>query len=88
MATYLAPGVFVEEKSSGNKQIEAMSTSIAAFIGVASMGPIGRATLITSAAEFARVFGGPMQPDATIPALLPHLAYAVQHFFAERGTTC
>ena len=88
MATYLAPGVFVEEKSSGNKPIEAVSTSIAAFIGVASMGPIGRATLITSAAEFARVFGGPMQPDATIPALLPHLAYAVQHFFAERGTTC
>src|SRR5439155_20680404 len=88
MATYLAPGVYVEIKPSGSKPIQAVSTSIAAFVGVASMGPIGRATLITSAADFVRVFGGPIQPDSSIPALLPHLAYAAEHLFAEGGTFC
>src|SRR5439155_12717684 len=88
MATYLAPGVYVEIKPSGSKPIEAVSTSIAAFVGVAGKGPIGRATLITSAAEFTRVFGEPIQPDPSIAALLPHLAYAVEHFFAQGGTTC
>ena len=34
MPTYLAPGVYVEEKSSGIKPIEGVSTSVAAFIGV------------------------------------------------------
>src|SRR6266571_141350 len=88
MATYLAPGVYVEVKPSGSKPIEAVSTSIAAFVGVARKGPIGRATLITSAAEFTRVFGEAIQPDASIAALLPHLAYAVEHFFGQGGTTC
>src|SRR5258708_39710754 len=87
MATYLAPGVFAEEKSSGNKPIEAVSTSVGAFVGVAKMGPIGRATLITSAAEFVRGFGGPIPPDATISALLPPLPYPVEHLFPVGGTT-
>ena len=33
MPNYLAPGVYVEEVSSGSKPIEGVGTSVAAFIG-------------------------------------------------------
>ena len=34
MPEYLAPGVFVEEIDTGNKPIEGVSTSVAAFVGL------------------------------------------------------
>ena len=40
MPTYLTPGVYVEEVPSANKPIEGVSTSIAAFVGLAPGGPI------------------------------------------------
>jgi hypothetical protein len=86
MATYLTPGVYVEEKKSAVQPIEGISTSIAAFIGVAVKGPVNKATLITSVAEFVRVFGGPM-PIIT-KEQEHYLYYAVRHFFAEGGTKC
>ena len=39
MPTYLSPGVYVEEVSSGTKPIEGVGTAIAAFIGMAPIGP-------------------------------------------------
>ena len=39
MPTYLSPGVYVEEVSSGNKPIEGVGTAIAAFVGMAPKGP-------------------------------------------------
>jgi len=38
-STYLTPGVYVEEVSSGSKPIEAVGTSIAAFVGLAPVKP-------------------------------------------------
>lgn len=86
MPTYLAPGVYVEEKPSGIKPIEGVSTSVAASIGVTEKGPVGKATLITSFAEFVKIFGGAIK---IIKGDKEHyLYYAVRQFFTERGTKC
>jgi Bacteriophage tail sheath protein len=58
MPEYLAPGVYVEETSFRAKTIEGVSTSTAGFVGAARYGPVnGVPELVTSAAEFERVFG-------------------------------
>lgn len=86
MPTYLAPGVYVEEKSSGIKPVEGVSTSTAAFVGVALKGPVAKATLVTNLAEFTRQFG---EGIPVVPGLQEHfLATAVQHFFAQGGSRC
>lgn len=86
MPSYLTPGVYVEEKKSGIQPIEGVSTSVAAFVGVTQKGPVAKATLITSLAEFVMVFGGPI---AVIAGTQEHyLYYSVRHFFLEGGTKC
>ena len=59
MPEYLAPGVFVEEVSSGIRPITGVATSTTAFVGMTERGPLGTPVPITSVAEFERVFGGP-----------------------------
>ena len=86
MPTYLTPGVYVEEISSGNKPIEGVSTSVAAFVGVTEKGPVAEPVYITDFAEFVRVFGGPIQ---VVPGSQEHyLYYSVRQFFTEGGTKC
>src|SRR6266536_3778479 len=85
MPTYLAPGVFIEERSSGIKPIEGVSTSVAAFIGVTARGPVARAVLVTSAAEFLKIFGDPIPVTSSARH---YLGYAVLNFFAMGGTKC
>ena len=86
MPTYLAPGVYIEERSSGVRPIEGVSTSIAAFLGVAEKGAIGEATLVTNFADFVKRFGGPIK---VVPGDQEHyLYYAARHFFAKGGTKC
>ena len=51
MPEYLAPGVYVEEVSSGYKPIEGVSTSTAGFIGAAERGPL-EPQFITSWMDF------------------------------------
>jgi len=86
MPTYLTPGVYMEEKSSGAKPIEGVSTSVAAFIGVAEKGPVGKAVFISNFAEFVKIFGGLIK---IIKDSQEHyLYYAVRHFFTEGGTKC
>jgi hypothetical protein len=55
---YLAPGVYVEEVSSGNKPIEGASTSTAGMVGVTQRGPVNEPILVTSSGDFNRLFGG------------------------------
>jgi phage tail sheath protein FI len=43
-SSYLTPGVYVEEVSSGSRPIEAVGTSIAAFVGLAPLKPARLAT--------------------------------------------
>jgi len=57
MPEYLAPGVYVEEVSSGAKPIEGVSTSTAGFVGLAERGPESP-QFITSWTEFQRIYGG------------------------------
>ncbi len=87
MPEYLAPGVYVEEVSYRSKLIEGVSTSTAGFVGPARYGPVsGMPILITSAAEFARIFGTRDQL-AFKNAEPSHnfLAHAVQGFFENGG---
>ena len=72
------PGVYVEEIPSGVRTITGVATSITAFIGKASRGPVNRAVTITSFADFERVFGG--------LARTMTLGYAVRDFFVNGGS--
>src|SRR2546426_11472793 len=79
MATsYLSPGVYIEEVDRGSKPIEAVGTSMAAFIGESSVGPTNEAVLITNWAQFTRTFG-----DFSHSTLLAHAVYG---FFNNGGT--
>ncbi len=79
MPQYLSPGVYIEEIP-GPKPIEPVGTATGAFVGIAEKGPIGEAKLITNWTQFVDTFG------AFIPSA--YLAYSVNQFFAEGGTTC
>ena len=86
MPTYLAPGVYVEERSTGPRAIAGVSTSTGAFIGVAERGPVGVAIAVTGFAEFVRWFGGPI---GVVPGVREHYLYfAVRHFFESGGSRC
>jgi hypothetical protein len=74
------PGVYIEEIPSGVRTITGVSTSIAAFLGRATKGPINQAVRLLSLADFERSFGAP-HPRS-------QLAAAVQLFFQNGGTDC
>ncbi len=57
MPAYLHPGVYMEEIPSGAKPIEAVGTSVAAFVGPARKGPAGEAELIHSWDDYEKTFG-------------------------------
>ncbi|MDQ2990265.1 MAG: phage tail sheath subtilisin-like domain-containing protein, partial [Pseudomonadota bacterium] len=71
------PGVYIEELPSGVRTITGVSTSIAAFVGWASMGPTDKAELVLSWSDFVRKFGG-----LDVRSLL---GYAVSQFFGNGG---
>ena len=81
---YLAPGVYLEEVSSGNKPIEGASTSTAGVVGVTRRGPVNSPTLVTSFGEFSRVFGGLLN-HLTFTENRDALPYAMQGFFNNGG---
>src|SRR5262249_38517534 len=72
------PGVYVQELSSGVHTITGVATSITAFLGRASRGPVNEVTTITSQADFERNFG-PL--DRKYP-----MTYAVNDFFQNGGS--
>jgi len=77
---YLAPGVYMEEFSSGAKPIEGVSTSTVGFLGETQRGPL-KPRLITSFADFQRVFGGYLNKEVYLP-------YAIDGFFRNGGKRC
>jgi uncharacterized protein len=78
MATaYLTPGVYVEEVDRGSKPIEGVGTAVAAFLGVAEKGPIGKATMIANWTQYQQVFGG-FVPGA-------YMAQSVYGYFNNGG---
>jgi phage tail sheath protein FI len=72
------PGVYVEEIPSGVRTITGVATSVTAFIGRALRGPTDTAVLISSYADFERIFGG-LWVDSS-------LGYAVRDFFLNSGS--
>ncbi len=80
MAEYLSPDVSVEEGSSNQQTIERVSSSVAAFMGIAERGPVNTPVLITSFAQYKRIFGGYLSNR--------HLTYAVEGFFKKVKGRC
>jgi phage tail sheath protein FI len=72
-----APGVYVEEVPSDRPVTDA-PTSVAAFVGRASAGPVDTPVPVRSAAEYAKRFG---TPSASTP-----LSLALRDFFANGGS--
>ena len=72
------PGVYIEEVPSGVRTIVGVATSVTAFIGYFSKGPMEEARRILSWSDFERDFGG-LRIDS-------EASYAVQQFFLNGGT--
>jgi phage tail sheath protein FI len=97
MPEYLAPGVYVEEVSFRSKSIEGVSTTTTGFIGPARYGPTDlEPEIITSLAEFERVYGDQQQlyfkavdeithDETDVPPMHNYLWHAVRAFFTEGG---
>ena len=87
MAEYLAPGVYVEETSFRAKSIEGVGTSTTAFVGLTLKGPTAiTPDLLTSFADFERIYGGLGDLQLGSTRLTNYLAYAVQAYFANGGS--
>jgi phage tail sheath protein FI len=72
------PGVYIEEVPSGVRTITGVSTSVTAFIGFTTRGPVNRGERVLSYGDFERKFGG---LDASSP-----VSYAVKQFFQNGGS--
>ena len=72
------PGVYIEEIPSGVRTISGVATSITAFVGYTSRGPVNQAVRLANFGDFERNFGG-LQQDSEI-------SYAVQQFFLNGGS--
>lgn len=91
MATYQTPGVYVEETSYRDQTIAGAGTRTAAFIGPTRFGPSnGRPELLTSLADFTRIYGDLDQLQLPDSKSLMHnyLAQGVRAFFNEGGSQC
>ena len=73
-------GVFVQNIRIQPQSIEGVTTNIAAFLGETQTGPTSP-TLITSFAEYQRIFGGYFGVDKYLP-------YAIEGFFGNGGKRC
>lgn len=80
MATYLSPGVFVEESAGGSRPVEGVGTAVAAFVGFAEQGPLNEPVRITNWGQFSRTFGDFIDDS--------YLAHSVYGYFANGGGTC
>ena len=86
--TYLTPGVYVEEIPAAQKPLEGVSTSVAAFIGLAPGGPVNTPMRIANWSQFANIFGDASNPDAGPFMQDAYLAHSVYGFFQNGGTLC
>jgi len=72
------PGVYVEELPSGVHAITGVSTSVTAFLGYFTQGPMDQATQIFGVADLERTFG-PLNAKS-------EAGYAIRQFFTNGGT--
>src|SRR3712207_5696234 len=88
MPTYLTPGVYVEEVPAANKPIEGVSTSVAAFVGLAPGGPFDKPQRISNWSQFAKIFGDQETPKNGPFMKGAYLAHAVYGYMQNGGTDC
>jgi phage tail sheath protein FI len=84
MPTYLRPGVYIEEISSGSKPIEGVGTSTAAFVGYTTRGDIGKPTLIFKWDDYDRLYGGVRDTGGSLSG--DPMGHSVSAFFQNGGT--
>jgi uncharacterized protein len=77
-----APGVYIQEVTVPGP-IAGVSTSIAAFVGPAQMGPLLTPTMLTNVNQFWQIFGTYIETPYRVYA-----AHAVNGFFNEGGEQC
>jgi hypothetical protein len=70
MPSYLSPGVYVEEVSSGSRPIEGVGTALCAFVGFTERGPQHEPVLVTNWTQYTKAFGSFVDS-----AYLPHSVY-------------
>ena len=86
MPEYLAPGVYVEEVSFRAKSVEGVSTTTTGFVGPTRFGPTDlEPEVITSLAEFERVYGDRQKLDFGGTVLHNYMWHAARAFFEEGG---
>jgi uncharacterized protein len=78
MSHYTYPGVYVKEIPGGVRTITGVSTSVTAFIGFFTEGPVNKAVKIQGMGDFDRIFGG--------LNTLSEAGYAIHQFFLNGGT--
>ena len=78
-STFTYPGVYVTEKPSGAQAVPAAATSIAAFVGMADIGPFDIPTRVQSLANYVRTFGETSGGE---------MADQVKQFFVNGGGDC
>jgi uncharacterized protein len=73
------PGVYIDELPSAVRTIVGVPTATTAFVGSAARGPVNEHQLITSWADFERIFGG--------LSAASKMSYAVYQYYLNGGTT-
>ena len=83
MPTYLTPGIYIEEISTGAKPIEAVGTSTAAFVGIAPNADarLQEAFAVNSWSQFTKEFIAEGNASTA-------LSHAVFGFFQNSGSRC
>src|SRR5688572_7954931 len=77
MVSVSYPGVYIVEVPSGVRSISGVSTSIAAFVGMAKRGPVGVPTRVLGFQDYERVFSS----DGS----LGELTDQIRQFFLNGG---
>src|SRR5256885_10385642 len=80
MPIYLTPGVYFETVDASRREIRAIRTDIAAFVGISERGPLNLPVRVNSWEQFQSVFGN-FIPNG-------YLAYTAKAFFENRGPKC
>src|ERR1700735_3840556 len=77
MPSHATPGVYFESADKAAPQISAVRTDIAAFLGIAQMGPLNQPVAVNTWQQFQSTFGG-FLPNA-------YLAYSAKAFLENGG---
>jgi len=84
MAEILSPGVFIEEVPSAVQVVQPVSTSNMGIVGATKRGPTDEATLVTSFAQFTRIFGELISDSRTGLSMAAYFANGGRRAFVVR----